>query len=114
MAALATALAVAAFLAPARAQDYDPGIVLNATCGPALAGTCQCSSSVEDLLPFDQMAFVIREFAREGTTWMTATQSWFDDAAAEAMVRRLERACRAAPAPASRDAAVQREARTGN
>lgn len=108
---LATVLVTTTLCRIAPAQEHDPGILLNAACGLTPAGASLCSSSVESLLSFDQIAFIIREFGRSGTIWITQTQSWFDGTAAEVMIRRLERACwsKEIVAPNPRDVAAQVE-----
>lgn len=92
----------AAAPAPLLAQQYDPSILLNAECRQEAASGCLCTSSVESVLPLEEMAFLVRLYARSNDWWLTRSQSWFDAAAAEAMIQRLEESCGIAASPAPR------------
>src|SRR3954454_3802590 len=62
------------------AQVYNPGLLLEAQCRAAPSGDCLCASSVEDVLPAEQMIYIVRFYSDLGETWITQSETWFDKA----------------------------------
>jgi hypothetical protein len=81
---------------------WDPPFLLEAKCRNAPPHGCVCGTVFLDILPFDDLAFLVQMLVEDGNTWLSREQRWLDQEMAGRFLSRWRAECSsgAEPTPA--------------